>query len=387
MARKHRRNRPSLHRHPEVTPDTAPGSVSVAPDAARPVIRVLAYDEQNYVEKEIRDLAELEELVQRWAVTWINVDGLGDAAVVTELGRRFRLHPLALEDVVNTLQRPKVDDYDYYLFVIARMVAFAERLQTEQLSMFLGGKYVLTFQDKPGDCLDPVRERIRKNQGRLRGAGADYLAYSLLDAVVDGYFPVLDEYAERLEDLDAQIAEDDPQRSIGQLHQMRSDLLALRRAIWPHREALNALARDPHPLVADETRIYLRDVLDHATAIIDLTETYREMCSDLRDYAAAMVSNRLNEVMKVLTVIATLFMPLSFIAGVYGMNFDPEASPWNMPEIRWFWGYPFALGLMAVVAGGLIFWFYRKGWIGAAGVDRHAQTDRRRSRWRREEVS
>lgn len=340
-----------------------PGQIVIAPGAARPVIHVFAYSEQEYVEKEIHDLAEIAQLVQHWSVTWINVDGLGDASVLTALGRIFKLHPLALEDVVNTLQRPKVDDYDYYLFITARMVRFAERLETEQLSIFLGGKYVLTFQDKPGDSLEPVRERIRKNQGRIRNAGADYLAYSLLDAVIDGYFPVLDEYAERLETLDEQVADRDPTDAIGRIHDMRSDLLLLRRTIWPHREALNSLARDPHPLVADETRVYLRDCLDHATAIIDLTETYREMCSDLRDYALAMVSNRLNEVMKVLTVIATLFMPLSFIAGVYGMNFDPDVSPWNMPELRWYWGYPFALGLMAIVAAGLIYGFYRRGWI------------------------
>jgi magnesium transporter len=167
-----------------------------------------------------------------------------------------------------------------------------------------------------------------------------------------------------METLDEQIAERDLNESVSRIHDLRGDLLVLRRAIWPHRDAINALTRDVHPLVSDETRIYLRDILDHTTAIIDLTETYREMCSDLRDYAMAMVSNRLNEVMKVLTVIATLFMPLSFIAGLYGMNFDTAASPWNMPELHWFWGYPFALGLMAAVAAGLLLAFYRKGWIG-----------------------
>jgi len=361
--RRRRSNRPRPSLRQQIAPGDVPGAVHVAPDAAQPVVTVFAYDAQNFIEKRINDLDELEGLLRRWAVTWINVDGLGDAALILKLGRIFKLHPLALEDVVNALQRPKVDDYDYYLYIIARMVRFSERLETEQLSVFLGGKYVLTFQDTPGDSLEPVRERIRKNQGRIRSAGTDYLAYSILDAVVDGYFPVLDEYGERLEALDEQIVEQDPSESIGRIHDMRSDLLQLRRAIWPHREALGTLARDPHPLVDDETRIYLRDVLDHATAIIDLTETYREMCSDLRDYATAVVSNRLNEVMKILTVIATLFMPLSFIAGVYGMNFDPAVSPWNMPELRWRFGYPLSLLLMAAVAAGLLSWFYRRGWI------------------------
>jgi len=182
--------------------------------------------------------------------------------------------------------------------------------------------------------------------------------------VVDGYFPVLDQYAERLEDLDAQVTASNPRETMHRIHDMRGDLLMLRRAIWPHREALNALARDPHPLVTQETRLHLRDCLDHVVALVDLTETYREMCSDLRDYYLATVSNRTNEIMKVLTVIATIFMPLTFIAGLYGMNFSPDHSPWNMPELRWYFGYPFALAMMAAVAGWMFFYFRRKGWMG-----------------------
>ena len=197
----------------------------------------------------------------------------------------------------------------------------------------------------------------------LRGAGADFLAYALLDAVIDGYFPVLDQYTEQLEHLDAQITERDPREMMVRIHDLRTELLELRRAIWPHREALNALARDPNPLVGDETRLHLRDCTDHVVTIIELTETYREMCSDLRDYFLAMVSTRMNEIMKVLTVIATIFMPLTFIAGVYGMNFSPDRSPWNMPELWWYYGYPFALGLMAAVAVGMLVYFWRKGWL------------------------
>jgi magnesium transporter len=337
------------------------------PGSPQPAIRVMAYSEYEFLERTVKNVAELGELKGRYPVIWVDVEGLGDTGVVAALGEAFGLHLLALEDVVNTHQRAKVDEYGENLFVIARMVRLTDRLESEQLSLFAGPGFVLSFQDQPGgDCLDPVRERIRKGQGRIRKAGADYLAYALLDAVVDGYFPVLDQYAERLEDLDAQVTESDPRETMHRIHDMRGDLLMLRRAIWPHREALNALARDSHPLVTPETRLHLRDCLDHIVAIIDLTETYREMCSDLRDYYLATVSNRTNEIMKVLTVIATIFMPLTFIAGLYGMNFATDASPWNMPELRWYLGYPFALAVMAAVAGWMLLYFRRKGWMGYA---------------------
>jgi magnesium transporter len=269
-----------------------------------------------------------------------------------------------LEDVVNLHQRAKVEDYGDTLFIVGRSVTLDERLETEQVSLFLGKNFVVSFQERPGLCLDPIRQRILQDQGRVRQAGPDYLAYAILDAIVDSYFPVLDQYVERLETLDAQVSNHHPRETMGRIHEMRGELLLLRRAIWPHREALNTLARDPHLLVSDETRVYARDCLDHIVAIVDLTETYREMCSDLRDYFLTVVSARLNEIMKVLTVIATIFMPLTFIAGVYGMNFATDASPWNMPELRWYCGYPFALGLMALTALATIVYFWRKRWLG-----------------------
>ena len=359
------RRRKHLQIRRRTPPGTAPGSLNPVPGSPPPAIGVMAYGEQQFVERRIQNVEELRELRGRFPVIWVDVEGLGDAATIAALGDAFGLHLLALEDVVNTHQRAKVDEYGEHLFVVARMVRLTDRLETEQLSLFVGAGFVLSFQDQPGgDCLDPVRERIRKGQGWIRKNGADYLAYALLDAVVDGYFPVLDQYAERLENLDAQVTESDPRETMHRIHDMRGDLLMLRRAIWPHREALNALARDPHPLITQETRLHLRDCLDHVVAIVDLTETYREMCSDLRDYYLATVSNRTNEIMKVLTVIATIFMPLTFIAGLYGMNFATDASPWNMPELRWYLGYPFALAIMAVVAGWMLFYFRRKGWMG-----------------------
>jgi magnesium transporter len=362
--RRRRKNHARIRRR--TPPGAAPGLLTPIPGSAAPAIRVMAYGMEEFLERKVTKVDELRGLRHRYPMVWVDVEGLGDADIVAALGEVFGLHLLALEDVLNTHQRAKVDEYGEHLFIIARMVRLTDRLESEQLSLFVGPGFVLSFQDQPGgDCLDPVRERLRKGQGRLRQAGADYLAYALLDAVVDGYFPVLDQYAERLENLDEQVTEQEPRETMHRIHDMRGDLLMLRRAIWPHREALNALARDSHPLITQETRLHLRDCLDHVVSIVDLTETYREMCSDLRDYYLATVSNRTNEIMKVLTVIATVFMPLTFIAGLYGMNFSPDHSPWNMPELRWYLGYPFALALMSAVTAGMLWYFRRKGWLGS----------------------
>jgi len=364
MADKRRRKR---RIHPRVRrrtpPGAVPGSVVADPQAPRPVIHALAYGPDDFVEQDIQHPGQLRGLLGRWPVIWVCVEGLGDTATVAEIGEIFGLHALALEDVVNTHQRAKVDDYGDYLFLAARMVGLGERLETEQIGIFVGQNFVVSFEERPPSTLfDPIRERIRGSHGRVRQSGPDYLAYCLLDAIVDGYFPVLDEYAERLEVLDEQVAEGNTRQTMGRIHDMRVDLLMLRRAVWPHREMINALIRDAHRLLSHETRLHLRDCLDHLVAIVELTETYREMGSDLREYSLSMVSTRLNEIMKVLTMIATTFMPLSFIAGVYGMNFN-TARPGNMPELNWAFGYFFALGLMATVAAGMLLHFWRRGWL------------------------
>ncbi len=380
MHEKHRRRRRS---HPRVRPRTPPGAVpgtlAVDAHAPRPEIRVLAYREDDYREQKIDDVEQVREFLGRWPVTWVSIEGLGDAAVIAATGRLFNFHALALEDVANTLQRAKLNDYGQYLFFEGRIARIQQRLESEQISVFLGPGYVVSFEEYPSGCLDPVRERVRKDQGRIRQSGPDYLAYCILDAVVDGYFPILDEYAERLEGLDEEVVTGNPRDILTRLHEMRGDLLLLRRAIWPHREMINALVRDPRPLVSDEARLHLRDCLDHLVTIVELTETYRELCSDLRDYALSAVSTRLNEIMKVLTVIATIFMPLTFIAGLYGMNFSPDHSPWNMPELRWYLGYPMALAVMAGVAGWMLLWFRRKGWLGPSlpAEDMKGSEDRR----------
>ncbi|MBC8873879.1 MAG: magnesium/cobalt transporter CorA [Planctomycetes bacterium] len=358
----HRRRKPRFQRR--TAPGASPGSVKPHPDALPCAVKVLAYGPDELVEEEIRDLDRLPEVLNKHPVTWINVDGLGDEGVVRRLGELLGLHALALEDVVNAHQRAKVEPYDSHLFVVARMTRMMEHLETEQISLFVGSNYVLTFQERHGDCLDPVRERIRKSSGKIRNAGADYLTYALLDAVIDSYFPVLDQFADHLEELEDEVAAGRSADVTARIHAVRNDLLVLRRSIRPHREALNELVRDDNPLIADETRVFLRDCYDHTVQLMDLLEVYREMCADLRDYYLSIVSNRMNEVMKVLTIIATIFIPLGFIAGLYGMNFDTD-SPWNMPELRWPFGYAFALALMLGVAATLLFFFRRKGWIGS----------------------
>ena len=357
------RHRP-FRRHTK--PGAAPGTFHVEPEAPPPEIHVIGYGPEVMDEFDVEDVEQLPACLERYPVVWINVDGLGDERLLVRLGEMFRIHPLALEDVVHVHQRAKVEVYDEHLFIVARMVSRCAdgELVSEQVSLFLGQNYVLTFQYLPGDSFDPVRARLRKSRGRIRATGADYLAYALLDATIDGYFPVLETYGTQIEDLEDRMIERIGAESIHQVHRLKSDLLHLRRAIWPHREAVHALLRDEHPLIASETRVYLRDCYDHTVQIIDVVETHRDLCADLRELYFTQLSTRTNEIMKVLTIIATIFIPLSFIAGLYGMNFDTDVSPWNMPELKWRFGYPFALGIMAAVAGGLLYFFWRRGWIG-----------------------
>lgn len=347
----------------QTKPGAPPGTVVPQPDAHPPIVRAIRYRPDDCVEHGISDLAELHGLVNDSAVTWIDVDGLGDADVVVKIGQMFGLHPLAMEDVVNVHQRAKVEMYGDCLFLIARAASAGESLDTQQVAMFLGRNFVISFQEREVSCLDSVRRRIVTAQGRIRTCGADYLLYSLLDAVVDGYFPALEDYGEKLDELDDRISSSGERNLIDQIHNVRSELLSFRRSVWPLREAINTLIRDSGDLVSDETDLYLRDCYDHTVQMIDVIETDRELCADLRDFYLTVVGNRMNQVMKFLTIIATLFIPLSFITGLYGMNFNPRASPWNMPELNWAMGYPFALGLMGCVAGGLIGFFWRKGWL------------------------
>jgi magnesium transporter len=348
---------------PRLIPGAAANKLHVRTETPAPVLHAIAYHGDDFIEKRLNRPAEVEELLDQWPITWLTVAGLEDAATVAELGRIFGLHPLALEDVVQVHQRAKVEQYGEQLFIVARMAELNATLETEQISIFVGKKFVLTFLEDPGDCFEPVRARLRGGGG-LRQASAGYLAYSLLDAVIDAYFPVVEAYAERLDRLEDRVIARPTRRAVAEIHAAKHDLRTMRRIFWPLREAVNSLVRDPSPLVDDDTRVHLRDCYDHLVQIIDLVETYRELCSDLTDLYLSSLSNRMNEVMKVLTIIATIFMPLGFITGVYGMNFNTERSPWNMPELNWRYGYPFSLALMGLTVAGMLWYFRRKGWIG-----------------------
>ena len=344
-------------------PGSAPGTLISHPDAAPPVLRVIGYGPETFEEIEVSSPKELAGLRGRWPVLWVDATGVGDADAVAEIGEMFNLHRLALEDVVNVHQRPKVEEYPETLFAVARMASLGERVDTEQVSLFLGEGWLLTFQERAGDVWEPVRNRLRVGRGRIRAAGADYLFYAVLDAVVDGYYPVLEEFGARLEFLEEEVIDDPREELVGVIHAARRDALALRQSVWPMRESMGQLYRDEFRLISPDNRIYIRDAYDHAIQVIDLLENYREMASALLDVYLSSVSHRMNEVMKVLTIIATIFIPLTFIAGIYGMNFDPEASPWNMPELNWYWGYPAVWAVMIVVTLGLIWFFRRRRWL------------------------
>lgn len=343
-----------------------PGTVIVDPAAPRSIVQVLAYGPHGYEETTDLSPARLRELWERFPVVWINVDGLGDVATIECLGESFHLHRLALEDVVHTHQRAKVDQYGETLFIAARMIDAQQPDSTEQLGVFLGKNFLITFQERPGDCFEPVRRRIREGVGRICHLGPDFLTYSLLDAVIDAYFPVIEAFGEQLDEVEESIIAGPGAHSLSKLHAIKGQLHMLRRAIWPHREMLAELARESTPMISDATRVYLRDCYDHVIQIVDLMETYRELSADLRDLYLSAVNNRINETMRVLTIIATIFIPITFIASIYGMNFDGEASAWNMPELKWRWGYPGVLGLMLATTIAMWIYFRKRGLLAPA---------------------
>lgn len=350
-----------------VDPGAAPGTLRIDPTSPPPRIEVIAYGPDAIEEHTITAVSEIGALLGRHAVTWINVDGLGDADLLRELAALFQLHPLALEDVAHTNQRPKVEVYEGACFFIARM-PYEEGLgQTEQISIFLGRDWVLSFQEFPGDCFDPVRARIRAGGSRLRTHGPDYLAYALLDSLVDSFLPLVDSIEDRLEAIEARILERPEEAIIQELHGLRRAIEPHRRAVRSYREMFGSVLREKIPFIRPETEVFFRDCHDHAVLLIDLLDGTRETASGLVELYMSSMSNRMNEVMKVLTITATIFIPMTFVAGVYGMNFDPDTSPLNLPELRWYWGYPFAWSVMLAMGAGLLIYFRRKGWIGPVG--------------------
>ncbi len=292
-------------------------------------------------------------------VTWVNVEGVGQLGLLGKIGDCFGIHPLVLEDIANTEQRPKAEEYDQYLFVVLKVLTpVPTGVKSEQVSLLLGVNWLLTFQEGlEGDPFDPVRERLKKGQGRLRNQGADFLAYSLMDVIVDNYFLVLEQVADSIEAIEEELMRTPSQRTLAEIYRLKRELLFIHKAIWPLREVVSSMLRRESPLVKEQTLIYLRDVYDHTVQVIETLETLREMLSGMLDIYLSSVSNRLNGIMKVLTIIATIFMPLTFIVGLYGMNFR------HMPELESVWGYPAVLLLMAAVTVGMLVFFRRKRWI------------------------
>lgn len=351
-------------------PGAAPGTLNFDASQGRSRLRAIVYSAEDGIltDRCFEGLEALDDLPAgpRHRL-WLDITGLGDEAVVRGVAERFGLHPLAVEDAVNVHQRPKFDAYDKHLFIVLRMVRREEdeRISTEQISLFLLDDAVITMQERPGDCFDPVRQRMGSPHARLRKKGLDYLAYALVDSVVDFGFPELEKLGDRLEELEEEIL-DDPRRSlVPEIHVVRRELLVLRRAMWPLREALSQVIRETKPFdrFQEDTKLYLRDTYDHTVQLIEMVETYRELSASLLDVYLSTLGQKTNEVMKTLTLVATIFIPLGFLAGLYGMNFDTR-SPFNMPELGWDYGYPMLIGLMATVAFGQLWWFWRKGWLG-----------------------
>ncbi len=323
-------------------------------------IRFFDYDEERLEEKEVTSIEECFELRERESVSWINLDGLHDTETIQSIGNRFGLHPLLLEDVVHTTQRPKLEEYEDHMFLVLRMLRFdSERkvIHSEQLSLVLGPGFVISFQEIPGDVFEGVRARIRSGKGRIRKSGADYLTYALADAVVDSYFVLLERLGEEIEEIERELVEDADPAHLPRIHHLKRELILLRRSIWPLRELLSGLIRVENPLITDRTQLFLRDVYDHAVQVVDTVESFRDMASGLQDLFLSSVSNRMNEVMKVLTIIATIFVPLTFLAGIYGMNFE------HMPETKWSWSYPVFWIVTLVAGASMLVAFRRKHWI------------------------
>ncbi len=325
------------------------------------VIRVLAYNSETLIEREVETVEECAEFKGRSDLNlWINVDGLDRVDVIEKLGSHFEIHPLTLEDVLNTGQRPKTEDYETYIYTVLKMMLLdteKEEIIIDQVSIIIGPNYLLSFQERQGDVFDPVRERFENPASRLRKNGVDYLAYSLIDAVVDNYFLILEHFGDEIEYLEEGLVIQPRPETLKTIQKYKRDMIILRKAVWPLRELINGLQRVESDLIKETTRIYLRDIYDHTIQVIDSVEDFRDILSSMVDIYLSSISYRMNDVMKVLTVIATIFIPLTFIAGVYGMNFE------YMPELKWRWGYPTVMLGMTALAVSMFAYFKKRRWV------------------------
>jgi magnesium transporter len=326
-----------------------------------PKITIFDYDDRHFEEKEVKSIEECFVFKDKPTITWINVEGIHQVEMVEKLGQCYGFHPLVLEDILNTDQRPKMEIYGDYVYIVLKMMYSGDikhPIEIEQVSLILGRNFVISFQEgKEGDVFNPVRERIRGDKGLIRKMGSDYLAYSLLDTIVDHYFLILETLGEKVELLEEELMTTPTTKTLHEIQKLKNEMILIRRAVWPLREVTLGMERKESPLIKETTEIYLRDVYDHIVQVMDTVETYREMVSGMLDIYLSTISNRLNSVMKVLTIIATIFMPLTFIAGIYGMNFK------YMPELDWRWGYPLIWFVIVLIGILMLVYFKKKKWL------------------------
>ncbi len=324
-------------------------------------ITVMDYDEQNFHEKQVTKIEDCFEYKTKPTVTWINIDGLHDVETIEKIGNQYDIHPLVLEDILHTGQRPKFEEAEQYIFVVLMMLRYDDENQSvimEQVSLVLGENFVISFQeDIIGDVFEQIRDRIRNAKGKIRKMGPDYLMHALLDAIVDGYFIILEKFGDKIEILEDELVDNASQSTLKQIHYLKREMIFLRKSVWPLRELISSLERSESELIKESTTAYLRDLYDHTIQVIDTIESFRDMAAGMLDLYLSSMSNKMNEVMKVLTIITTIFIPLTFVAGIYGMNFD------NMPELRWKYGYAAVLVIMLALFVGMIYYFKKKKWL------------------------
>jgi magnesium transporter len=341
----------------------APGTlIYIGEKPEQPIkISLIDYSGEYFEEKEVKNIEDVFSLKKTESISWINIDGIHNVELIEKIGKQFDIHSLVLEDIMHTTQRPKLEDYENQIFIVLRMFIYNEdtkEIVNEQVSLILGKNYLLTFQEDIGDVFGPVRERLRKGGPKIRNNGPDYLAYALMDAVVDSYFHILEKIGEDIEEIEDRLVIDPEKEDLHKVHQLRRDLILLRKSVWPLREALSSMQRNETGMVKKSTEIYLRDVYDHTIQVIDTIESYRDMVVGMLDVYLSSLSNKMNEVMKVLTIIATVFIPLTFLAGVYGMNFV------HFPELHYEWMYPWGFWIFTVLVIGLMLWYFkRKKWM------------------------
>jgi len=341
----------------------SPGTLVYTGEKKKEEIRItlIDYKDDSLNEQVVKNIEDVFPCKDSDRTSWINIDGLHDVSIIEKIGAHFDIHSLALEDILHTSQRPKLDDYENYLFIVIRMFFYdseLKELKNEQVSFVLGKKYLITFQEDTGDVFDTVRERLRKGGPRMRNGGTDYLAYALIDAVVDSYFHILELLGDEIEELEDRIIIDPDKEDLQVIHRLRREMILLRKSVWPLREVLSSLQRNESNIVKKQTQIFIRDVYDHTIQIIDTIESYRDMVMGMLETYLSSLSNKMNEVMKVLTIIATIFIPLTFLAGVYGMNFT------HFPELQVGWMYPWGFWGFVIVCGGFMYWYFRhKKWM------------------------